>query len=359
MGAHIGHGALLQHTDLVCIHNGVEPVGDDEDRLAPDHFSDGLIHLLLVLRVHEGGGLVQDHDGGVFQDCSGQGNALPLPAGEHLAPVPGHGVDAVLQPGEELPALGLLRRGQHFLVRGLRAAQADVLQQAHVEQELLLGHIGDLVVEGLHAHLPDVLAAHADAPAGHIIVVDQELCQGGLAAARLPHQGGEAPLRCGEGDAVEHLVLLIGKADVLKENGVILTGEGPIRLHQSRRAHQLLQGGDLVVDLGQGGHETQRPQQGRPHAEGHAQHQGEVRQGGVSYQNQVRPDGQGEQGHAGQDAVVEGHPGPADLVPGQGEVPVAPHILLETLVGLTVPVEDLHHLHAVDVLHDGVVHLLG
>ena len=99
MGARIGHGALLQHTDLVCIHNGVEPVGDDEDRLAPDHFSDGLIHLLLVLRVHESGGLVQDHDGGVFQDCPGQGNALPLPAGEHLAPVPGHGVDAVLQPG--------------------------------------------------------------------------------------------------------------------------------------------------------------------------------------------------------------------------------------------------------------------
>src|SRR5699024_12090724 len=88
-------------------------------------------------------------------------------------------------------------------------------------------------------------------------------------------------------------------------------------------------------------------------------HQGEVRQGGVSYQNQVRPDGQGEQGHAGQDAVVEGHPGPADPVPGQGELPVAPHILIETLVGLTVPVEDLHHLHAVDVLHDDVVHLLG
>ena len=185
----------------------------------------------------------------------------------------------MLQPGEELPALGLLRRGQHFLVRGLRAAQADVLQQAHVEQELLLGHIGDLVVEGLHAHLPDVLAAHADAPAGHIIVVDQELCQGGLAAARLSHQGGKAPLRCGEGDAVEHLVLLIGKADVLKGNGVILTGEGPIRLHQSRRAHQLLQSGDLVADLWQGGHKSKGTQQGRPHAEGHTQHQGEIRQG--------------------------------------------------------------------------------
>ena len=140
---------------------------------------------------------------------------------------------------------------------------------------------------------------------------------------------------------------------------MILTGEGPIRLHQSRRAHQLLQGGDLVADLWQGGHKSKGTQQGRPHAEGHAQHQGEIRQGGVPSQNQVRPDGQGEQGHAGQDAVVEGHPGPADLVPGQGEVPVAPHILLETLVGLTVPVEDLYHLHAVDVLHDGVVHLLG
>ena len=187
----------------------------------------------------------------------------------------------MLQSGEELPALGLLRRGQHLLVRGLRAAQADVLQQTHVEQELLLGHIGDLVVEGLHAHLPDVLAARADAPAGHIVVVDQELGQGGLAAARLPHQGGEAPLRRGEGDAVEHLVLLIGKADVLKGDGVILAGEGCVCLLQSRGPHQLLQSGDLVADLWQGGHEPQRPQQGRTHAEGHAQHQGEIRQGGI------------------------------------------------------------------------------
>ena len=359
MGAHIGHSALLQHADLIRIHDGVEPVGDDEDCLTPDHFGNGLVHLLLILRIHEGGGLVQHHDRGVFQDRPGQRDALPLPAGEHFAPVPGHGVDAILQPGKELPALGLLRRSQNLLIRGLRTAQADVLQQAHVEQELLLGHIGDLVVEGLHAHLPDVLAAHADAPAGHIIVVDQELCQGGLAAARLSHQGGKAPLRRGEGDAVEHLVLLIGKADILKGNGVILTREACLCLLQSRCAHQLLQRGDLVVDLGQGGHKPQRPQQGRTHAEGHAQHQGEVRQGGVSYQNQVRPDGQGEQGHTGQDAVVEGHPGPADLVPSQGEVPVAPHILLKALVGLPIPVEDLHHLHAVDVLHDGVVHLLG
>ena len=122
VGAHIGHSALLQHADLIRIHDGVEPVGDDEDCLTPDHFGNGLVHLLLILRIHEGGGLVQHHDRGVFQDRPGQRDALPLPAGKHFAPVPGHGVDAILQPGEELPALGLLRRGQHFLVRGLRAA---------------------------------------------------------------------------------------------------------------------------------------------------------------------------------------------------------------------------------------------
>ena len=35
--------------------------------------------------------------------------------------------------------------------------------------------------------------------------------------------------------------------------------------------------------------------------------------------------------------------GQQDLVPGQGKVPVAPHILLETLVGFPVPVEDFYH----------------
>ena len=51
------------------------------------------------------------------------------------------------QTGQKFAALGLFRRRQNFLVRGIQLAQADIFQQAHVEQELLLGHIGDLVIQ--------------------------------------------------------------------------------------------------------------------------------------------------------------------------------------------------------------------
>ena len=189
--------------------------------------------------------------------------------------------------------------------------------------------------------------------------MDQQLCQGGFPGPRFTHQGGETALRHGEGNPVEHFVLLVGKADVFKGNAVIFAGEGLFFLLQRRGVYQFFQRCDLVIDLGQGGHEAQRPQQRRPRTEGHAEHQGQIRQRGSAGKHQISPDGQGEQGQAGEDAVIQRHPGPADPVPGQREIPVAPHILLKPLVGFTIPVENLHHLHAVDVFHNGVVHLLG
>ena len=334
-------------------------MGDDDDRFSSDDLGDGRVHFFLVFRVHEGGGLVQHHNGGVLQNSPCQGNALALPAGELFAAVPGHGMDALGKTGEKFHTLGFFRRGKHFFVCGVRFPQADIFQKTHVKEKLFLGYIGNLVVECLHAHLPQILSADLDPAAGHIIVMNQQFCQGRLSGSRFTHQGGEAALRHRDGNPVEHLVFLVGEADVFKGNAVVFAGEGLLFLFQRRGVHQLFQCCDLVVDLGQGGHEAQRPQQRRSRAEGHTEHQGQVRRCGSTGKHQIGPDGQGEQGQAGEDAVIQRHPGPADLVPGQREIPVAPHILLKSLIGFAVSVENLDNLHAVDVFHNGVVHLLG
>ena len=158
---------------------------------------------------------------------------------------------------------------------------------------------------------------------------------------------------------MEHLLLSVGEMYPVKGDCVVPAGEGSLCLGEGQGAHELLQGMDLVAHLGHGGQEGEGPEKRGACAEGHAEHQGQVRQGGVVFQDKEGTHRKGEEGHAGKDAVVQRHPGPAHLVPGQGEIPVAPDILLKAPVGVPVPVEDLYHLHAVDVLHNGVVHLPG
>ena len=76
-------------------------------------------------------------------------------------------------------------------------------------------------------------------------------------------------------------------------------------------------------------------------------------------QDKPRPQRQGKHSRAGDNAVIEGHPRPADPIPVQSEVPVVFYICLKPLVAVAVPIKDLYHLHAVDILHNGAVHLLG
>ena len=66
VGAPLGDAAILDDQDLVCVPDGVEPVGDDQQGLAPAQFTDGLLDVLFIVRVHAGCGLVQDDDRGVL-----------------------------------------------------------------------------------------------------------------------------------------------------------------------------------------------------------------------------------------------------------------------------------------------------
>ena len=82
MGALLHDAALVQHQDLVGIADSLQPVGDHQHRLLPGQRFHSLLELVLVLRVHVGGGLIEDDDRGVLQEAPGDGDALLLPAGE-------------------------------------------------------------------------------------------------------------------------------------------------------------------------------------------------------------------------------------------------------------------------------------
>ena len=273
---------------------------------------------------------------------------------------------------QKLHALGLARCLQDLLIGSVQPSHADILQQRGVEQVLILRHIGNTAVQRLQAHVTQFLSADGDAAFLRVIVVDQQLCQSALARAGLSHQGRFlSGLGC-KADVVEHFILHhhglsvraglclgVAKGNMVINDGIILAVEAVRRLLKLRRIQNLLQRRNLVVELGHGGQEAQGFEERHPDAQGEAQHQNQVRQSRPAGEDKPRPQRQGQNHSAGKEAAVNCHPGPCRLVPSQGVIPVIRNIFAKPLIGVRVLVEYLDDLHAVDVLNDGVVHLLA
>ena len=91
-----------------------------------------------------------------------------------------HGVVPLGQRHDEVMAAGRFGRGDHFLLSGVRAAEADVIADGVVEQVHILKYHGNVAQEAVAGHLPDVMAAHDDASLIHIIKPGQQCAEGAL-----------------------------------------------------------------------------------------------------------------------------------------------------------------------------------
>ena len=88
MGAYVVDPALVQDHDPVRVHDGVEPLGDDDLGGAgtdvPKRLPDGLVRG----GVHGAGGVVHDEDLGILQQGPGDAQPLLLTAGHVDAALP-------------------------------------------------------------------------------------------------------------------------------------------------------------------------------------------------------------------------------------------------------------------------------
>ena len=60
------HAALRDHHDFIRIFNGLQPVRDDHNSLAPQKEVQAVLQLFLVLDVQRGGDFVQNDNGGIL-----------------------------------------------------------------------------------------------------------------------------------------------------------------------------------------------------------------------------------------------------------------------------------------------------
>ena len=120
--------------DLIGIGDGRQPVGDDQQRLAPHQPCQCRLDDRLILRVGVRCRLIQNDDGRVLQHGTGNGDALPLTAGQVTAGCTAYGLIAVLQPHYELVAAAFLRGVNDLRIGRTLSAHADIVHDRKVKE---------------------------------------------------------------------------------------------------------------------------------------------------------------------------------------------------------------------------------
>ena len=129
----------------------------------------------LQARVDRRGRIVEHEQLRVGDQCPGQGDPLPLPAGQRQALLADHGVIAFRQPPDEL--VGLRRRGggEYLLVSRVWPPVADVGADGIGEQEAVLHDQADGGTQGLAGQPADLVVADPDFPADGVVEAGQQL----------------------------------------------------------------------------------------------------------------------------------------------------------------------------------------
>ena len=122
--------AVGQHDDLVGVLDGGQAVGHDEHGADGAQLLQGGLYEQLRLGVDVGGGLVQDHDGGLVEDGAHKAQKLPLSGGEVPAPLPDLLVQPLVQPSDEGVGVDVLAGGPDLLVGEALLPEDDIAADA-------------------------------------------------------------------------------------------------------------------------------------------------------------------------------------------------------------------------------------
>ena len=156
---------------------------DHDHRAIHDQLVQRVHDLGLGLNVEGGSGLVEDQDGGVAQESAGNGNTLPLTAGEVLALLTYGGIVAFRQVHDGLVDIGFFGDFNDLLDAGSGLADGDILANGALKEDRVLQHHADIVaqyVQGIQATIHAVDFNHALL---NIVEARDQLDQRGFAAA--------------------------------------------------------------------------------------------------------------------------------------------------------------------------------
>ena len=149
MGTHSVYPSVVQNDDLIRMHDGGDPLGDDDLRAAGQAPGKPLPDLRLCGRVHRAGGIVQDQHLRLLQNRPGDAEPLFLAAGHIHATLPQIRLITVFQPVDEFVHTGDPAGLLYFLPRCVFLSPAEIVDHRAGKQRIFLQHHGDGIPQGL------------------------------------------------------------------------------------------------------------------------------------------------------------------------------------------------------------------
>ena len=192
---------------------------DGDHRPPLPHLQQAVLNVPLGLGIQSRGRLVQNQDRRVFQQ--GPRNADPLLfAARQLQPALADlGRIAVRQAHHEIMDLGRLGRGIHLVAAGIRVAIGDVVIDGVVEQNGILRHNPDHLVQRGLRHIADVLPVNPDRPGIHLVKPEQQPPDGRFSRPRRPDQRNPLPRPDPDRNPLQDLAVgVIAKLDAVKHH---------------------------------------------------------------------------------------------------------------------------------------------
>lgn len=130
--------SVVEHQDEIGMTNAVQAMGDDQHGAVFHQFAQGALDCPFGVGIDTGGGLVEQHDGGILEQGAGDGQALAFAAGQVAAVLVEAGVVALWQAFDEVVGLGQSSGLFDLFAVGVLATDARTLQVAHELDTLLL-----------------------------------------------------------------------------------------------------------------------------------------------------------------------------------------------------------------------------
>ena len=130
------HMPVFQHNDVVCPGDSTHPVGDDQHCLALKQAGESFLNSTFVLYIQAGSRLVKENDRCILQKGAGDGDPLPLAAGED------HGLIAFRELLYKFIAPGGSGCCDDFLIRGSPASKAYIFHHRIPKQNNVLKYHG-------------------------------------------------------------------------------------------------------------------------------------------------------------------------------------------------------------------------
>ena len=185
---------------------------------------EGFLHQVLTLGVERRGGLVEDEDGRVLEDGSGNAYALPLAAREFAATVANVGVKSLLGCHDEVVGIGNARCLLHLLARGVLHSKGDVVVERVVEENRLLVHVAHEGTKLCHAVVAQIHTVDGDAALVHVVESRQQVGNSCLSRATLPHECHRLATGDVDAHAVDYPSVLVAEAHVTIADALLERG---------------------------------------------------------------------------------------------------------------------------------------